>query len=150
MTENHRKVERLDRILAVRQIAVDAAEVRVRACEGEIRRLEIRLASEEGKIRQFMEEFAHMNGMTGMGLQRSEKSIAAAQIRAGNVRQSIETVGTKLDENRELWREAQREKKTVEKLRERQLQKVSREEAVLMQKVIDEVSVTRHLRKTRA
>lgn len=150
MTENRKKIERLDRILAVRQMAVDAAELRVRTCEEAIRRLEARVASEEGKIRQFMEEFAHMNGMTGMGLQRSEKSIAAAQIRAGKVRQDIETVDTKLKENRELWREAQREKKTVEKLRERQLQKVLREEAVLMQKVIDELSVIRHVRKTKA
>ena len=69
----------------MRQMAVDAAEVRVRACEETIRRLEVRVASEEGKIRQYMEEFTHMNGMTGMGLQRSETSIAAAQFRAGKV-----------------------------------------------------------------
>lgn len=148
MKEARQRLERLDRILRVRQIAVDAAEERVRACEFQIQRLQTRSDSEKGKIRQTMEEFAHANGRSGLHLQRSEKAIETGQSYLARILQDIEKIRAKLDEYRVVWREAKREYRTVEKLRERQLQKVSREEAVQMQKMIDEVSVMRHQRQT--
>ena len=148
MKEARQRLERLDRILKVRQITVDEAEARVRACEFQIQRLQTRSDSEKGKIRQTMEEFAHANGRSGLHLQRSEKTIEIGQTYLARILQDIEKIRAKLDEYRVVWREAKREYRTVEKLRERQLQKVSREEAVQMQKLIDEVSVMRHQRQT--
>ena len=148
MNEARQRVERLDRILKVRQIAVDEAEQRVRTCEFQMQRLQTRSNEEQGKIRQTMEEFAQARGMTGFGLQRSEKAIETGRIYLARILQDIEKVRAKLEECQDQWREARREYKTVEKLREHQLHKVSREEAIQMQKMTDEASVMRHARNT--
>ena len=148
MKEALQYLKRLERILKVRQMAVDAAEGRIRECEFQIQRLESRGDSEQGKIRQTMEEFAHANGISGRHLQCSDKAIEVGNVYLARILQDIEKLRSKLDKCRAVWREARREYKTVEKLQERQLQKLSREEAVLTQKMIDEVSVIRHSRKT--
>ena len=149
MKEARQQLDRLDRILKVRQMAVDEAEVRVRASEGQIQLLLERLQDEEGKIRHTMENFSRPDRMTGLGLQGTERAIEMGQIRSRKIQQDVEKIEAKREENLALWREARREHKTVEKLRERQLQRISREEAVSAQKTVDELSVMRHLRKIR-
>ena len=148
MKEAYQQLARLDRILKVRQIAVDEAEQRVRRCEFQMQRLQTRCDEERGKIRQTMEEFAQARGMTGLGLQRSEMAIETGRIYLARILQDIEKVGAKLEQYQDQWREARREYKTVEKLREHKLHKVSREEAVQMQKMTDDASVMRHARNT--
>ena len=136
--------------MSVRQIAVDAAEARVRESERDIRRLEGRLAEEAGKIRRAMEEFSQPEGVSVEGLQGTEKFVEATEIRSLRIRQNIEKTTAKLEERQVALREALTEKKTVEKLRERQLQQAEREESAMMQKIIDETSLVRHVRKSRA
>ncbi len=149
-TETKQSLNRLDRLMSVRQIAVDAAEARVRESERDIRRLEGRLAEEAGKIRQAMEEFSQPGGLSAEGLQCTEKFVGAAESRSCRIRQDIEKATTKLEERKAVLREALKEKKTVEKLRERQLQQAEREESAMMQKMIDETSLVRYVRKSRA
>ena len=148
MKEARQHLERLGRILNVRQIAVDEAEGLVRECEFQIQRLETQRDSEESRIRQTMEEFAHVDGRTGLGLQRSEKAIQAGRDYIARILQDVDELRVQLVDHRARWTEARREFKTVEKLRERQLHEMSRKENVLMQKMIDEVSISRHWRKT--
>ncbi len=95
-----------------------------------------------------MEEFPHADGQTGLGLQRWEQVIQTGRNCLTRIRQDIEETRAKRDEHRAQWREALREYKTVEKLRERQLQEVSQNERILMQKMTDEASISSHWRKT--
>ncbi len=148
MKEARQHLARLERILKVRQIAVDEAEARIRECEFRIRRLETQCDAEQGRIRQTMEEFAHADGQTGFGLQRSEKVIQTGRSCLARILQDIERLRTKLEDHRVVWRETRREYKRVEKLREHKLQRLSREERFREQKVIDDVSISSHRRKT--
>ena len=148
--ETKQSLNRLDRLMSVRQIAVDAAEARVRESERDIRRLENRLEEEEGRIRRAMEEFSQPGPFRAQGLQQREKFVEAAESRSRRIRQDIEKAATKLEERKAALREALKEKKTVEKLRERQLQQAEREESAMMQKMIDETSLIRYVRNSRA
>ena len=149
-TETKQSLNRLNRLMSVRQIAVDAAEARVRESERDVRRLESRLEDETGKIRRAMEEFSQPGPFSAQGLQRRERFVEAAENRSRRIRQDIEKATTKLEERKAALREALKEKKTVEKLRERQLQQAEREESAMMQKMIDETSLIRHVRNSRA
>ena len=144
MNESRQKIKRLDRIIEIRQIAVDAAEAQVRRSEGEVRRYQDRLEAEEGKIRQAMEEFAHPMGKSGIDLKQCEAAAEAGRIRSRNVGQDIEKAEARLEERRQEWTEAGRARKTVEKLRERRLHRAVREEEMLMQKITDETSIIRY------
>ena len=132
--------------MSIRQIAVDAAEARVRESERDIGRLEGRLEEEAGTIRLAMEEFSQPGEFSAQALQRREKFVKAAEIRSRRIRQDVERTATKLEERKGVLREALKEKKTVEKLRERQLQQAKREESAMMQKMSDETSLIRHVR----
>ncbi len=150
MTENRHKIHRLDRVLQVRQIAVDSAEARVAEALKYIAHLKGRLAVEEGRILRALEEFAHPDGTTAVQLHQAEATEKAAQFQARKVRKDIERANSMLVEREIAWRLARQEKKTVEKLRERKLQKAVSEEGALMQKFIDEASIAKYLQTTRA
>ena len=145
-SETKQSLNRLDRLMSIRQIAVDAGEARVRESERDIGRLEGRLEEEAGTIRLAMEEFSQPGVFSAQGLQRREKFVEAAEIRSRRIRQDIEKATTKLEERKVALREALKEKKIVEKLRERQLQQAEREESAMMQKMSDETSLVRHVR----
>jgi flagellar export protein FliJ len=144
MSEIRSKIQRLARIVGIRQIAVDQAEARVRQAEVEVGRYQDRLRIEEGKIRQAMEQFAQPGLKSGIDLKQSDAAAGAGEIRALRIRQDIEKAELRLNERRAEWTEARREQKTVEKLRERKLHKAVREEETLMQKVMDEIAITRY------
>ena len=148
MSETRDRIKRLGRLIDVRQIAVDQAEVRVRQSEADVRRYEDRLRSEECKIRQAMEQFAEPAVKCGIDLQQSEAAAEAGRIRSRKIRQDIENAGVRLKECLQEWTEARRERKTVEKLRERKLHKAVREEETIMQKLMDETSISRYRRQS--
>lgn len=148
MTEIRDRIKRLERLIEIRQIAVDEAESRVRQSEAEVRRFQGRLAAEEGKIRRLMEEFAHPGARTGFDLQQSETAAQASRSRARRIVQDIENAGLRLEERRQEWMHARRERKTIEKLRVRQLQYAIREEEGLARKMMDETSITRYRQQT--
>ena len=149
MTEIRQKIHRLDRVSEVRQIAVDTAEARILEARKYRAHLDQKLAVEEGNIRQAQEEFAHPDPKTAVHLRQAETMEKAARFRAQKIRKDIEKAKALLEERQIEWRVAMREKKTVEKLRERQLQKAVREEGALMQKVMDEASLVKYVQSAR-
>ena len=131
----------------IRQIAVDSAEARVREAQREVARLGKLIDLEVGKIRQASEEFSQLRDATGTRLMLTERFIQAAEIRIAKFSQATDKAEVVLEERRSVLMEATRERKTVEKLRERRLQQGVREEATMTQKIIDDTAVTRHARR---
>ncbi len=145
--ETKQNLNRIDRILVIRQIAVDSAEARVREAQREVARLGKLIDLEVGKIRQASEEFSQLRDATGTRLMLTERFIQAAEIRIAKFSQATDKAEVVLEERRSVLMEATRERKTVEKLRERRLQQGVREEATMTQKIIDDTAVTRHARR---
>ena len=145
--ETKQNLNRIDRILVIRQIAVDSAEARVREAQREVARLGKLIDIEIGKIRQASEEFSQLRDTTGTRLMLTERFIQAAEIRIAKFSQATDKAEVVLEERRSVLMEATRERKTVEKLRERRLQEGVREEATMTQKIIDDTAVTRHARR---
>ena len=145
--ETKQNLNRIDRILVIRQIAVDSAEARVREAQREVARLGKLIDLEVGKIRQASEEFSQLRDTTGTRLMLTERFIQAAEIRIAKFSQATDKAEVVLEERRSVLMEATRERKTVEKLRERRLQQGVREEATMTQKIIDDTAVTRHARR---
>ena len=145
--ETRQNLNRIDRILVIRQIAVDTAEARVREAQREVARLGKLIDLEIGKIRQASEEFSQLRDATGTRLLLTERYIQAAEIRIAKFSQATDKAEVVLEERRSVLMEATRERKTVEKLRERRLQQGVREEATMTQKIIDDTAVTRHARR---
>ncbi len=147
--ETRQNLNRIDRILVIRQIAVDTAEARVREAQREVARLGKLIDIEIGKISQASEEFSQLRDATGTRLLLTERFIQAAEIRIPKFSQATDKAEVVLEERRSVLMEATRERKTVEKLRERRLQQGVREEATMTQKIIDDTAVTRHARRLR-
>ena len=145
--ETKQNLNRIVRILVIRQIAVDSAEARVREAQREVARLGKLIDLEVGKIRQASEEFSQLRDATGTRLMLTERFIQAAEIRIAKFSQATDKAEVVLEERRSVLMEATRERKTVEKLRERRLQQGVREEATMTQKIIDDTAVTRHARR---
>ena len=145
--ETKQNLNRIDRILVIRQIAVDSAEARVREAQREVARLGKLIDLEVGKIRQASEEFSQLRDATGTRLMLTERFIQAAEIRIAKFSQATDKAEVVLEERRSVLMEATRERKTVEKLRERRLQQGVREEATMTQKIIDDTAVTRPARR---
>ena len=145
--ETKQNLNRIDRILVIRQIAVDSAEARVREAQREVARLGKLIDIEIGKIRQASEEFSQLRDTTGTRLLLTERFIQAGEIRIAKFSQATDKAEVVLEERRSVLMEATRERKTVEKLRERRLQQGVREEATMTQKIIDDTAVTRHARR---
>lgn len=145
--ETKQKLQRVGRLLSIRQIAVDTAEARVREAQREIARLGKLIAIEMGKMRQGQEEFSQLQSATGTRLMLTERFIEGARIRIEKLNEAVDKAEVILSQRRDILMEATRDRKTVEKLRERRLQQGVLEEETMMQKVIDETAVVRHARK---
>jgi flagellar export protein FliJ len=139
-------LERLKRLVEIRETYVSVAEAGVKLAENEVRRLEAAENETVGNIQHTQAGIAYLQSATGHDIQNSEKYIKALEIQRELIRQSLEKANTNLEERRGEWTEAMREQKIAAKLQERRLHQWMRETDVAQQKSQDEASIARYIR----
>jgi flagellar export protein FliJ len=146
MSEARRSLDRIERLVEVRQTYVNAAEAAVKEAEGMVRYFEDELQNNARQIQQVREEIAYLKTLTGHQIQAREKQILSLGIRARQIAQDLEKAEQLLEQRRAEWRETMKDKRIVERLQERRLQEWQRSVDVLEQNQVDEMSVGRHAR----
>lgn len=146
MRDGRQKIERLTRLVDLRQISVEECERQVRNAELRQARAEKRLGDERGNFDRLQAAFSHPQARTGLDLRQTEAALKASLARQERIAQEIENAKSSVGGARARWMEARREQKVVERLRERRLHDAEREMEYRMQKATDEVAITRHRR----
>lgn len=146
MTDRRQKIERLTRLIDLRQLSVDAREREFRQAEQRLTRIEAGLAEERGNFDRLRADFSQLHTRTGLGLRQTEVAIEVSIRRQERLLQDVEKAKGWLEQARGRWMEARRERKVVEKLRERQLHHAQREMDYRSQQATDEAAITRHWR----
>ena len=138
--------KRLERLFQIRQTYVSVAEAGVKQAEGEVRRLENADTEVAGNIQETKAGIAYLQTATGQDIQNGENYIRALQHQRKQIRQSLETATSNLEERRGQWTEAMREQKIIENVQERRQHQWEREDDVANQKSQDDVSIGRYVR----
>jgi flagellar export protein FliJ len=146
MSEARRSLDRIERLVEVRQTYVNAAEAAVKEAEGIIRYFQDELAQNARQIQQAREEIAYLKNLTGHAIQTREKHILSLGIHARQIAQDLEKAEQLLEKRRGEWRETMKEKRIVERVQERRLHEWQRSVDILEQNQADEMSVGRHAR----
>jgi flagellar export protein FliJ len=146
MSEARRSLERIERLVEVRQTYVNAAEAAVKEAEGIVRYFEDELAQNARQIQQAREEIAYLKSVTAHDIQTREKHISALGIRAKQFAQDLEKAQQMLEKRRGEWREKMKDKRIVERVQERRLHHWQRSVDLMEQIQVDEMSVGRHAR----
>jgi flagellar export protein FliJ len=146
MNEMRRSLDRIERLVEVRQTYVTAAEAAVREAEVLVRYFEEEAVKNVRQIQQTREDIAYLKSLSGYEIQVREKHIFSLKSKARQIAQDFEKAGQLLDQRRSEWREKMKDKKIVERVQERRLQEWERSVDVLEQKQVDEMSVGRHAR----
>jgi flagellar export protein FliJ len=146
MSEARRSLERIERLVEVRQTYVNAAEAAVKEAEGIVRYFQEELQQNARQIQQAREEIAYLKSLTGHDIQTREKHILSLGIRARQISQDLEKAEQLLEKRRGEWRETMKDKRIVERVQERRLQEWQRSVNLMEQIQVDEMSVGRHAR----
>src|SRR6185295_17351300 len=146
MNEARRSLDRIERLVELRQTYVTAAEAAVREAEMMVRYFEEQAQENARQIQQGREEIAYLKNLTGHDIQTRERHILGLEVRAKQIVQDVEKAEQFLEKRRGEWRETMRDKKIVERVQERRLHEWQRSVDVMQQKQVDEMSVGRHAR----
>jgi flagellar export protein FliJ len=139
-------LQRLERLLQIRQTYVSAAEAGVKQAENEVKRLQAAESETTGNIQHTQAGIAYLQTATGQDIQSGERYIKALQQQRKLIRQSLEKATGNLEQRRTEWTEAKREEKIAEKLQERRLHQWERDDDAAQQKSQDDVSISRYVR----
>src|SRR5579872_2483743 len=93
-------LQRLERLLHIRQTYVSVAEAGVKQAEGEVRRLENADQEAAGNIQHTQAGIAYLKTATGNEIQNGEKYIQALKQQRLSIHQSLETATTNLTQRR--------------------------------------------------
>ena len=146
MNETRRSLDRIERLVEVRQTYVNAAEAAVREAEVLVRYFEEEAAKVVLQIQQMREEIAYLKTLTAHAVQAREKHIFSLNFKARQIAQDLEKAVQMLEKRRAEWRETMKEKKIVERVQERRAHEWKRSVDVLAQKQVDEMTVGRFAR----
>lgn len=150
MSETRRSLDRIERLVEVRQTYVAAAEAAVREAEVLVRYFEEEAENVVRQIQQTREEIAYLKTLSGHEIQTREKHIFSLNFRARQIAQDLEKAAQMLETRRAEWRETMKDKKIVERVQERRLHDWKHSIDVLEQKQVDEMSVGRFARDAKA
>jgi flagellar export protein FliJ len=146
MSESRRSLDRIERLVEVRQTYVTAAEAAVREAENVVKYFQDEAAQNARQIQQAREGIAYLTSLTGHDIQNRERHISSLNLRARQFVQEIEKAMKMVEKRRGEWRETMKDKKIVERVQERRLHEWVRSVDVMEQKQVDEMSVGRHAR----
>jgi flagellar export protein FliJ len=146
MNETRRSLDRIQRLVEVRQTYVNVAEAAVREAEVLVRYFEEEAEKNARQIQATREEIAYLKTLTGHEVQAREKHIFSLNFKARQIAQDLEKAVQMLEKRRAEWRETMKDKKIVERVQERRLLEWERSVDVHEQKQVDEMSVGRHAR----
>lgn len=150
MNETRRSLDRIERLVDVRQTYVNAAEAAVREAESMVRYFEEEAQKNARQVQQVREEIAHMTSLTGGDIQGRERYIASLNLKARQIEQDREKAVQMVEKRRGEWRETMKDKKIVESLQERRQHEWVHSVDVLAQKQVDEMSVGRFARQEKS
>ena len=139
-------LNRLERLLHIRETYVSVAEAGVKQAESEVRRLENADSEVAGAIQHIQAEVAYLKTATGNDLQNSERYIGALKQQRKDIHRSLDAATTNLTQRRSEWTEAMREQKIIERLQERRLHQSEREDDIANQKSQDDAFIGRYVR----
>jgi flagellar export protein FliJ len=148
MNETRRSLDRIERLVEVRQTYVTAAEAAVREAEVLVRYFEEEAEKIARLIQQTREEIAYLKTLSGHEIQAREKHILSLNFKARQIAKDLEKAVQMLETRRAEWRETMKDKKIVERVQERRQQEWKHSVDVLAQKQADEMSVGRYARHT--
>jgi flagellar export protein FliJ len=146
MSEAKRSLDRIERLVEVRQTYVTAAEAAVKEAESIVHYFEDEARENARQIQTSREEIAYLTSLTGHDIQTRERHISSLNLKARRIAQDVEKANQMLEKRRGEWRETMKDKKIVERVQERRLQEWERSVDVLEQKEVDEMSIGRHAR----
>ena len=146
MNETRRSLDRIERLVEVRQTYVTAAEAAVREAEVLVRYFEEEAEKNARQAQQTREEIAYLKTLSGHELQAREKHIISLNFKARQIARDLEKAVQMLEKRRAEWRETMKEKKIVERVQERRLHEWKHSVGVMAQKQVDEMSVGRFAR----
>jgi len=139
-------LQRLARLVRIRQTHSSAAEAGVKQSQGEVRRLEAAGEEAAGNIQDTRAEIAYLKTAPAHDIQSSERYIEALEYQRKLIQQSLVKATDNLEQRRQEWTEAMRDERLAEKLQERRLHEWQREDDVAQQKLQDDASIVRHVR----
>ncbi len=146
MNETRRSLERIERLVEVRQTYVTAAEARVKEAESLVRYFQEELEKNAREAQQTRREIAYLKTLSGFEIQAREKHILSLNFKARQLNVDLDKAGQQLEKRRAEWRETMKDKKIVERLQERRQQQWDHHVDVMEQKQVDEMSVGRFAR----
>jgi flagellar biosynthesis chaperone FliJ len=146
MNETRRSLDRIERLVEVRQTYVTAAEAAVREAEVLVRYFEEEAEKNARLIQKTREDIAYLKTLTGFEIQAREKHIFSLNFKARQIAKDLEKAVQMLDKRRAEWRETMKDKKIVERVQERRQQEWKHSVDVLEQKQADEMTVGRFAR----
>jgi flagellar export protein FliJ len=144
MSDVRRSLDRIERLVEVRQTYVTAAEAAVKEAENILRYFEDDARQNARQIQTAREEIAYLTSLTGQDIQNRERHISSLNLQARRIAQDVEKANQMLEKRRGEWRETMKDKKIVERVQERRLQEWERSVDVLEQKEVDEMTIGRH------
>jgi len=138
--------QRLKRLLQIRQTLANVAEAQVRESSDRVRVLERAEEGVTGKIQNALEEIAYSPRLSGKELHLSENFIRTLYTNRQSIKQNLEKAKDNLDIRQRQWKEAMSELKVVEKIQDRRLQELTREDEVANQKSMDDAFIVKLVR----
>lgn len=147
MSEERRGLQRMERLVDVRQTFVTAAEAAVREAEGMVRYFEDEIRDNARQIFQAREENAYFGDSKSNVITARERYILSLQQRARSLAQDLEKAKQLVERRRTAWREAMKARKTVEGVKERRLHEWTRSVDAADQKRVDEMTIGKHVRQ---
>jgi len=150
MNETRRSLERIERLVEVRETYVTAAEARVKEAEAMVRYFQEELARNAAEASKTREEIAYLKTLSGFEIQAREKHILSLNFKARQLNLDLDKANQLLEKRRAEWRETMKEKKIVERVQERRQQQWQHHVDVMEQKQVDEISVGRFAREAKA
>jgi flagellar protein FliJ len=139
-------IARLHRLAAVRETFSSVAEARLREAQGEVIQIEREDERVVRNIQDTRADFAQRSRLTGLEIKQNERHVDALAKQRTVILQSLEKAKTKVVQKQELWVEARREQKIIERVEETRLQEWRREEQIALQKAADDAFIGRFVR----
>jgi len=146
MNETRRSLDRIERLVEVRETYVTAAEAGVREAEALVRYFEEEAHNNALQIQLTREEIGCLKNFSGHQIQARDRHILSLNLKARRIAQDVEKAMQMLEKRRAEWRETMKDKKIVERVQERRLQEWERSVDVMEQKQADDMSVGRFAR----
>lgn len=139
MAENMKpRLQRLRRLLSIRETMSDAAEAGVRESQQLVDKLDATRRNIEENIATTRHETAQIKSIEAPKLGVIERFVQALENRQVSVAYSLEKAKVTLDRRRDEWVEALRQQRIVERTLRRQKAQVERYADVVAQKAMDD------------